>query len=1366
MAPSRSPSPAKGEPRGTTPTTTRPTAGNPFAALSDSSAEEDGDILRPRGKVASRMQVRGNTQQASDSEAEHDANQTRASSPRKSSNGTQATADHSNADDSDDDDVVRTRPRTLKPRRDRSSTPDTRPQEGHDSPGLFVTPSKPRSPSADNSESDDDLPSPPALTKNPRFLALVEKKRQERLAREAEEARKKAERLKAAGHSLDDMLVDDDEDNITDDDGGRRLTQEAAATRPPRKASKRALEEMNRETQRLTRSLQLAHEAKVKKKITKAALFERFNFKPEGAAAQAEETAPAATSSSRAPTPASARQSDSEMKDAETPPSSPPQISKDRRAEGPVATVAGPTPAADDDDDFPTLEEMVEEAAATRRRLDKGKAKATAADLDEASSKAEQQPRKRNIRVKLPALQGNAATLSLSLDEDDDDDLQVQQPTRKAKLDAIFDRVPLNQAKEPHSLQMLRKLAHIDDPDKKAAPPSRRGGNKLQSKHEQQHAMTVAELQANLLQRARQQAKLERDRHLEMLRAKGIHVQTAEEREKELQEVENIVEKARREAEEIMERERQAAREERRKRREAGEEDPLGWDDSDEEDEEYVEDEKVEAAAAAAAEIDLSGSEEEEEDEEEDEEEEDEADVAGVMIDDAAESAEESETENAEEQEKPGGQDSDEELVSSKPVRRRPRKQVAIVSDDEDDAGEPLVKATPRPKAHFAESPSRRGAKSPSVPTSVLRSATKTFIPGLPVAGPAGLGLTQIFAGTMDDSQVDMPLEDSRSQPRPTFDVAAFPGSNFSQTAQEPAEDMILDSQPTRDTQQAETQGVQIHFAQSQMHGFDSLFRDTQNPTQASELIEPTQDEGFHDFSPLRQRFVEAPVSTVATVPVGHSQADADQSESPLVRRTGKLRRKADVVLASPSRHRAAPDEQDEGMEDEFGFGTRSNNAFAAMKEAALKEKKRKEAFDKKKSKAREMVEEQAEESEDEYAGLGGADGEDSDDEDDASVKEMIDDETKNDESDERKLAAFYADRERAADEKQVEKLFHDVTTGMLRRKRQGNWDDLSDSDDGGEARRRLKRRQFAKMQRALLADERISKVAENPRNQAFLKTIEDRGSDDDMDFIFAHPPAVPGLESQESQASVAAGKNAVIPNSQPQTAATAASRPLANPRRTKEGSKKPSSIAEIRESLSNLLEEPSSVIPATEPDSSDGDEEEEADSRPPSSSNKENDIRHPRRSKPTPSIIDRITLKRNSSSSLSSNSRLAFSTTTVTATGGGRGGGAGGGGGVPPLLRRATTNNSLLSTATTTSSSGSSISTSRVGMMSKRPGGDDMKIKKTAGKRSGVSYLARETERRAALAEAERRREARKWKGVEGRAKAVGGLFGKGSFE
>lgn len=995
MASSRSPSPSLRRSRSVSPTTatTRLILQNRFGALSDSSSEEDDAILRPRGKMAARMQARGNESQESESESEaaDDANTTRGSPSREKIPDNEINQDEI---EEEEEDVITTRPRKLKPRVERSSTPEPRPhhaasspgpvispqKDAPDSPGLFVSPSKPQSHSVD--QSDDGLPSPTGLSKKPAFKALVARKRQERLAREAEEARKKAARRAASSHDDDDIMADDEDDNITDDDGGRKLTQEAGASRPPRKASKKALEEMNRETQRLTRSLQLAHEAKVKKKLSKSALFERFNFKPAGAPASAEEPAPAA-SSSRAPTPASIQQSDAEMKDAETPPSSPPVPGKDAASEDipPAATES-----KDDEDNFPALDGLVQEAAA--RKLDKGKGKATAADLEEPP--VAELPRKRNIRVKLPPLQAHNA--SVSLDADDDDDLQIL-PSRKSKLDAIFDRIPTNIPQQAHSLQILRRLAHVDDPEKKPAPPAR-AGNKLK-KQQQEPTITAGELHANLLQRARHQAKLERDRHLEMLRAKGVHVQTVEEREKEMQDVEDMVAKARREAEELMDKERDDAKAERKKRRAAGEEDPLGFDDESDDDD-YEEEEVVEEK-----EVELSGSEEEGEEEmEEDDEEEGEG-----PIDDAAEVVEASETEEVEEQ--AGNQDSDdEELPSSMQVRRRGRKHVTIVTDDEDDT-EPLVKATPRPKAHFFKSPSVRNAESPSVPTSVLRSATKTFIPGLPVAGAAGLGLTQIFAGTMDDSQMG-PTQTSPTQPRPTFDVTAFPDSNFSQTAQEAAEDLILDSQPNRETQ-AETQGVQIRFSQSQMHGFDTFLDETANPSQMSDLIEPTQDSGFQDFSPLRQRFVEPPVSTVETVPAGQTQAE-EQMESPLVRRTGKLRRKNVIVPASPTRRSVADEDEaaDAPATDEFGFGTTTSNAFAAMKEAARKEKKLKAAFDKKKSKARDMIEEQAEESEDEYAGLGGADGEDSDD-DDQSVKEMIDDETKDNEGDERKLAAFYA---------------------------------------------------------------------------------------------------------------------------------------------------------------------------------------------------------------------------------------------------------------------------------------------------------------------------------------------------------------------
>jgi mediator of replication checkpoint protein 1 len=205
----------------------------------------------------------------------------------------------------------------------------------------------------------------------------------------------------------------------------------------------------------------------------------------------------------------------------------------------------------------------------------------------------------------------------------------------------------------------------------------------------------------------------------------------------------------------------------------------------------------------------------------------------------------------------------------------------------------------------------------------------------------------------------------------------------------EPMEDMIMDSQ--KDDTQKTTQGVKLNFSQSQMRGLDSLLRE--ESTQLSEMIELSQDGGLQDHTPMKDRFIEVPVSTVDTVMADTEEAGPD---SPLVRR-GRLRRR----METPLRIEETP---------EPTAAEKTNTAFSKLKEGAEKEKKRKaqEAFSHKKSKAKEMVEEQAEESEDEYAGLGGADGEDSDNESVASLKEIIDDAAGND-VDEAKLAAFYA---------------------------------------------------------------------------------------------------------------------------------------------------------------------------------------------------------------------------------------------------------------------------------------------------------------------------------------------------------------------
>ncbi|KAK8102655.1 hypothetical protein PG984_015801 [Apiospora sp. TS-2023a] len=1229
---------------------------------------------------------------------------------------------------------------------------------------------------AAGSDTEDELPAD--LTKSSRFQALVARKRQERLQKEAEEQKKREERAKRMAEQMPagaEDSEDDDVSDITDDEGGQKLTQSSSARRPARKASKKAIEEMNRETQRMARSMQLAHEAKTKKKITKNSLFERFNFRPAGA----EEPAPAANlppSSSRPTTPISGAQTDAEAGEAGTPPSSPPSaVKRVMGTSAPIATSAGVVTDADTDKDvqLPSLGEVVSET----KTLDKGKAVATAADL-KPSPKKKSAALKRQFRVKFP--QAPVQVNKAAIDSDSEPELQILNP-KQSKIDAIFARMPAKKTEGSRSLHDLHQLANIHS----SPPPNARRGKPVKV------GMNAVEMQAQLYERARAQAKLERERRLEALKAKGIVVQTEEEREREREQVEDIVARARAEAEEIMEREREDAKQARKERRENGEgDDAVGWDDSDDDSFEGSDlGEPVEEG-----EIEFSGSEDEENEESE---------KAGnpFFDEDAAEDEDgESEPEDAvtpkaKSTRKQVSDDEDDDGSPSQPRARRARNNARVLSDDEEEAEKPMEAKTPKPKTRTFDSPSGHHSSSPKIPTSVLRSATKTFIPGLPVplAGPAGLGLTQIFAGTMDDSQASQAGQLGTSSPEFMPSTANFPDSQFSLTAEQapPSLDqdgLVFDSQS--ETQNRETQGVQLHFSQSQFHGFDSLPQ--MDSTQMSDL-QPTQDNGFSEASPLKSRFIEVPAGTVDTVlngtPVKPQQAAAEQMESPLViRKKGKLRRRGDAAapedasvpaieasgspLVNMELPAAAPEATAQDKE--------AASAFKLMAKAARRKQRLQAKFDAKKSKAKDMVEEQADESEDEYAGLGGADGEDESDEE-AELelrKQMIDDAEGND-INEHKLAALFNERELKEEAAQVDKLFHDITTGMLRkRRRHGGGDngafDLSDSDDGGEARKRMKRRQFQKMQKALFADERIGKIAENPRNAAFLKSIEDRGSDDELDF---DPNAVDEQDEEDSQNNSQGQREEAqeesIPDSQPATSEdnqaqnqnlgrkrnrlepdhTARLPPALRKARGANTTRVPTSITDVKRSLSSLLDDDHTIIPATDPLEGEGSDDEVAPDES-SSSNKENG--RPSRT----AVVDRISLKRAGSSGLST-SRQAFAAPSNS-----------GGSGVfkvPALLRKATTNNSLVSQSSNLSNTGTTtaggVGSSMIGGAGST-GREDGKLKQNAGKRSGINFFARENERREKLRESEMRREKKKWKGVGDRSKAVSGLFGSGSFE
>ncbi|KAF4943383.1 hypothetical protein FGADI_13455 [Fusarium gaditjirri] len=1223
----------------------------------ETSDESDNDIIRPRGRLAARMQgtwrqkESGNTtslQKGTTGESIEKIYE-----PEEKATEEVEKADNVGMPDvtsQDDDDPVARRRLVRKA----PSSPASKRTSRGSSPALFVS-SPLRSPPTRSMHHGSDSEGDMLALKSDRFKAMLERHRQKRrdkdAAKEAKEAEKRAKQQKVAQEmeEMEEMASDGDDSSITDDEGGRRLTQ---AERPSvRKASKKAIEEMKRETQRMSRNMQLAHEAKTRKKITKNSLFERFNFRLAG------EPEPKVTSSSRGPTP----HSDVEMQGVDTPPSSPP-VSKE------TATAVTGSETADGDDgfDLPTLDSLAE---TTKLKPDKGKGKAV--EMPTEQEQPVQNP-KRQFRVKLPPVRANVTMA------DSDDELEIT-TTTKDKIRAVFDMAPTKKAQEHSSVQALRALAQLKSP-----------GKEIRRKNEN-YGMTAGELQAYLYQKARQQAKVERDRRVDLLKAQGVVVQTAEERERQMQDAEDIVARARMEAQMIRQKEKAAAKKEAKENSEV---DPLAWDDS-EDDEYQVSGNEADGEGSA---VEFSGSEDEEEVGGEEQ-----TDGNNMVEAEARDGESEASSDENDDTTLIASQDVQDDIEEFPATRHRRLRKPIVLSDEEEE--EDTVEMTPRPKATVHMSPTVPNTQSPTAPRSVLRSAKKNFIPGLPVQGPAGLGLTQIFAGTMDDSQMNSADGPTQSL-MPDFDH--FPDSNFSATMDEPMEDIIIDSQ--KNDSQKNTQDIALDLSQSQMRGLDSLLRE--ESTQISEMINFTQDGGLQDQTPLKDRFVEAPVSTTETMLVDH---DDPTQASPLVRR-GRLRRRIETY----QRIQETP---------EPASAEKTDNVFEALKEGAKNEHKKRvqTEFDHKKSKAKEMVQEQAEESEDEYAGLGGADGEDSDNESAASLKDIIDDTASND-IDGAKLAALYAAREQAEDEKQVEKLFKDITTGMLRRKRGAGYD-LDDSDDDGEARRRMKRRQFAKMQKALFSDERVKKIAENPGNQAFLRTIEDRGSDDEMDFLDAPEEIV---ESSQSLSQDESSEAQTVPDSQPPKVLGPADNMIPGYlRRTKNG-KKPSNIGEVRETLSDLLEEPhGSVIPATEVGSDSEGEE-----------NTATETRNPRRGRVA--VVDRISLKRNGSSNVSTG-RLAFATASNSSFK------------VPALLRRATTNSFVSGTVSPTSS-GSSAPASGFG--------EEAKIKKGGSTKSGVHAFARDSERRAKLEQNERKREERKIKGAERRVGVVGNLLGKGSFE
>ncbi|KAF4534732.1 Mrc1-like domain-containing protein [Lasiodiplodia theobromae] len=1343
-------------------------------APSDSEDEDIVPVKRPVGRMAARMLAQNQNAQSEGSD-EQDGNAYQrvrkmlmsAKDKQKESSSKPSSA--SDADSSSGEDMPFSRPaqaRRLARKASKSPNP-AEPASRASSPGLFVSPSKPSSAksvaSLDNdSNSDSDMSD---FKPKSRLEELVAQKKAERKAKEAlekkerEENRRKAKAAARKSREIDLELNGSETDSNDEEGVAEKLTQQS---RPTRKAGKKAREEMNRETQRLYRNMQLAHQAKTKKKYTTQDLFKKFNFgQPKGSAEDPVELA----------------SSDVDQAQKETPPTSPPsadEAEKKTAQEQGLDSNGFPEDTVVDigqrDVDLPDLQKIPPQS-----KINKGKGRAVSPSSEIPLQVAPEQTVKpavpapvqekktRTFRVVLP--QRPAAGAS-----DDDDDLEIVRDTRFP----VFDNLPARQAKEPKHLLTLRHLAHLTSPTK--------------SRQTNKNSMGPTELQAVLQRRAREQAKAEKDEKIAELRAKGIMVQTEEEREKDQLELENLLEKARKEAEELAKKEKEEAKKN-------GEEDGDALLDS-EDDESYVEGGSDAEGAEEDEELELSGSEDEEDEhadgeglidneagEDDDEEMADEDDVAAHPEIETAEDDVESENEDA--------------APARRATAARNRKRV-VDDEDEEESEAKAAEQQPQPEPSQNEAMAAFGFANNAAPVGLSQMFAGTMAelgsePTDQQAQPspaqdetmaafgfannaASVGLSQMFAGTMADmnSQAEMPVAGSTQQDSLDFlrniPVSTLP--EFADNFAGPSQDSVIrDSQP--EESQAESGSNDINIGISQ---FPSQPQDLD--TQMSDIPEPTQDGGFA-VSRTPGRFNRTPLPSSSQKTVDTIILEDGTPESPIVqRKKGRLQRRREIIATSMSdvEEDTQTKEDDAASDEDFEI---SADAFDVMRKGAKKAKKV-DAFNKKKSAAKEMVEEQAEESEDEYAGLGGASDDESGGEMDEELKDMID-ETKV-KVNEREIAAFHANKERAEDEKRIDRLYKDITSGNLRRKRGGDFDSLDDSDDEAAERRARKQREFARMRKALLADENIGKIAENPKKLAFLRAIEDH-DDDDFDFFEyrdstgpdeSQSQSIPDSQEAAQQentaidqdgASAAAGQANPLKRKSPATESNDENRPPARQRRTAAAAdRKPTTLAEIRENVSFLIDEP--LVRETQYSASE--DEDEGDDGGEQQQTKVTTRASFTERRTTTTVVDRLTLSRSASAASSTSTTtteqqpapagkpLAFAAGNKPAGHGFR---------VPALLRRATSNlsNASSTTTTTTTTTNSNYNATAAGAAAAEAGG----LRRGGSKKSNIHYQAREAERKKAVEAVDaRREEGLRKKVVKGRGRSVLGVLGGGGFE
>lgn len=318
---------------------------------------------------------------------------------------------------------------------------------------------------------------------------------------------------------------------------------------------------------------------------------------------------------------------------------------------------------------------------------------------------------------------------------------------------------------------------------------------------------------------------------------------------------------------------------------------------------------------------------------------------------------------------------------------------------------------------------------------------------------------------------------------------------DFDHSANELEESDFLDEEDDQDTQNSQTsdsKGEVDHYKENDIY-------DEKLKTQKLDDNDNNNDEEFQLVKPKKSRHILISVDSesdhdseveITEVPTtDKSKQHLDIKDRPNAIFLGHYGDNLDNT-ASKNNDQDNPTNENEEKNDEIDEELNEDRIRAMVDEQKhqqrLKEKKLKEKKKELKGFSN-LVEDEAEESEDEWHGIGGADGEDSD-EYDSEIEKMIDDYSKTDMNID-DIRKTLVEENRDMDIKMINKILYDIKNGNFRKRGRSTLDlEISDDEDDELRTYRLKRRELMRQSLLDLGDNQ--KLVKNPKSKAFFESL------------------------------------------------------------------------------------------------------------------------------------------------------------------------------------------------------------------------------------------------------------------------------------